>query len=186
MRVLGQSTIASDAPYLHLGYLSAMTVTSVSKVELGAGLFCAIVAAFLSRRIRTVGPLKRAAKLLGLSALLFVGFTLVVMSCRWGRGHPDAVTHMVVSLRTRAWAQAVRAGAAAMDAAVLARGRDGWNRATRVKVRIRASRSELTITSPGPNGVFGDADDIADSALVTPEGVFFRTKEKEPQPIRLR
>ena len=79
MKIIGQSTIATTPPYVHLGYL-ATTVVRYSSSAIGAGLSLITIGVVLGFRVRRAGR----ARLTGKSgpyrrfiAYIIAGFCLV-------------------------------------------------------------------------------------------------------------
>ena len=178
MKIIGQSTIVSTPPYVHLGYL-ATTIVEYSKVPIGAGLGLVALGVLLAFRLKRIGAgwwrgthlvLRRP---IGLSILGFctIGMGYFGMSYRtsfdtgiytapeWVTKGRLAALHTHIVWRVSEgipWAEAIREA----NQSDPKQNYDAWGVKLKIEPVALDGSDNIRVISAGPDELFDTPDDL--------------------------
>lgn len=184
MKIIGQSTVASGAPYIHLGYISASPSMIVKKADptlLFAGLAALIVGlatAFsvslgkTKSGLTSIHLVRRGIFFGGGLALALAGVMSILLAFAHGRRHDrnaSATTHFAAGQVIMHIVDCVENGKPVpADMQQLRAGgvqtTDGWFRDMRLSIESDGKETTCNVVSAGPDGQFGTEDDITRSS----------------------
>jgi hypothetical protein len=174
MEIIGQSTYTAKVPYLHLGYVAATTFTKTGLALFGGGatsivLGFVVLLGVVSKRLRlrsakTGACFSRRFNLIAGVALLVAGYTCLHAALNADYlvpQHPEMQTRVnaqlfIERLSETAATQPIGENTGREDPLLI----DAWGRRMRVEKAPSGAPTHHAIRSAGPDGEFGNDDDI--------------------------